>query len=98
MNDFVNYKHRGVELPQGCKDFIDVLSTKQSSSNAPSSSGRSDFSLKNEHVTVGGLAHIEDYLRRFFTAPSKPLLCFFPTRGHLAFTLMYVKSVPNLMF
>jgi hypothetical protein len=93
MNDFVNDNNRCVELPQGYKNLIDVLEAKKDSSPITS-----DLSLKNERVPARGLAHIEDYLRWFLCSKSRPLLSFFPARGQMAFTLMYGKDDPYMMF
>jgi hypothetical protein len=48
VSQFVNYSKRGVELPEGCKDLIDVLQMAGQESVA-----------EPDRVAIEGLAHIE---------------------------------------
>ena len=63
MNSFINYQSRSVELPEGCKDLIDVLNLARAGRAAPC-----------EGTQTGGLgvpgllADIEAYVARFSTS------------------------------
>jgi hypothetical protein len=70
MNPFDNYKKRGVELPPGCKDLIDVLNLghgtemSQSEPGVPSVPSVQFF----QNVPVETLADLEEYLDRFVSS------------------------------
>lgn len=57
MNDFVNPQHRGVSLPPGYKDLIDVLEGKR---RIPESLLGKKPIVK--HFESGGLSHVEAFL------------------------------------
>jgi len=71
VSQFINYQKRGVELPEGCKDLIDVLKlANQESLPEP------------DRTLVEGLADIEGYLSRMLASPAKSkflaIFCFDP--------------------
>ena len=66
MNDFVNPQHRGVNLPAGYKDLMDVLTAKKPQSVAPEA--YSPFKI--ERIPSEGLMHVEKHLRFFLTYPA----------------------------
>src|SRR5258708_24784969 len=71
MNEFVNYQKPGVELPEGCKDLIDVLQK-----------GNQGSVHKPDRMAVEGLAAIEGYLSRMLASPARSkflaIFCFDP--------------------
>ena len=58
MSDLVNYTKRGIELPQGCKDLIDVLR----------SGGEELPSLVRS--TTEGLRHLDGHMARLLSGSS----------------------------
>jgi hypothetical protein len=52
MNPFINYQQRGVELPAGCKDLIDVIGLEQQRAS------------QADRTRAEGLADIERYVSR----------------------------------
>lgn len=58
MNEFVNYGNRGVSLPKGCKDLIDLL--RSDSEHAP----------RMDRKTTEGLRQLDDYLSGLLSSPS----------------------------
>jgi hypothetical protein len=69
MNPFVNIHYRGVELPPGCKDLIDVLQSPW----AYPGSKLETFRVKtsNDASQVGGLADLGYQMSRMFTLTNK---------------------------
>ncbi len=59
MNPFVDYQKRGIELPEGCKDLIDVLQLASATAKHPA------------EPTPKGVAYIELYLFRLLVPGSK---------------------------
>jgi hypothetical protein len=57
MNDFVNPQHRGVNLPDGFKDLVDVLDAKKKSPLIKDSG-----ETGTTRVTRGGLSEIEKHV------------------------------------
>jgi hypothetical protein len=55
MNEFVNPQHRGVDLPKGFKDLMDVLASKGSSSDSELPAPRSE-------TCASGLSHVSIFL------------------------------------
>jgi hypothetical protein len=70
VNDFVNPKNRGASLPHGYKDLIEVLEAKKNPKTT------SAFNTAVTASFVGGLAHVEEYLRRFVASKSGSGLIF----------------------
>ncbi len=58
MSQFVNYSNRGVELPQGCKDLIDLL--RSDPEDLPATVRR----------TTEGLDQLDNYVSRLLSSPS----------------------------
>src|SRR6266567_6742645 len=58
MSQFVNYSHRGVELPQGCKDLIDLL--RNDPEDLPATIRR----------TTEGVDQLDNYVSRLLSSPS----------------------------
>lgn len=57
MNPFVNYQQRGVELPAGCKDLIDVMGLEKAS--------------EADGTRAEGLSDIERYVSRLMDPQGK---------------------------
>jgi hypothetical protein len=69
MNDFVNPQHRGVNLPPGFKDLMDVLEAKKANDIKHSVDSESPI----DRIATG-LADVEKYLRRFLDSQAKSAL------------------------
>jgi hypothetical protein len=61
MNKFVNLGKRGVTLPPGCKDLIDVLQKP-----------KPHAALASPHSCAGGLQDVAAHLSRLFEPAAKP--------------------------
>ncbi len=72
MRQLVNYKKRGVELPKGCKDLIDVLQGPGRAKAPLAAVGQPVLGGgKLERFSTRGLAQIERYVNRLFESRSK---------------------------
>jgi hypothetical protein len=58
MAQFVNYHKRSIELPQGCKDLIDVLEPSRRSAANKSEAGRPLPQIRDEHFRTDGLSQV----------------------------------------
>jgi hypothetical protein len=102
MNDFVNPQHRGVNLPEGFKDLMDVLEAKKHSGTPETSNTSKIYSrVKFERIPCGGLAQVEKHLRYFLTARSEvPSPCLLSMSAHkgILFFLLSSKKGPYAAF
>lgn len=95
MNEFVNPQHRGVTLPAGYKDLMDVLAAKKANEPVISREGFPTV----ERFDTNGLAHVENYLIRFLNSQSKMVfLTFFLKRSQSAFMLVHFRDVFEAVF
>jgi hypothetical protein len=97
MNDFVDPKHRGVNLPPGYKDLVDVLEGKRKGSG--SAEWHSQTAM--ESIPSGGLAYAEKYLHRFFASRlegRRPFLHFLTAHDGFTFLLLNSKNAPLAVF
>ena len=63
MAQFVNYKKRGITLPAGCKDLIDVLGPSRRQTKAHvATCGFPPLEIKEERFPTAGLAQIGRYM------------------------------------
>jgi hypothetical protein len=81
MNDFVNPQHRGVNLPPGCKDLMDVLKANVAAGETPIYALHSKRApLLERHVQ--GLSEVGTFLNLLLTSQSqKSFLSFILTSG-----------------
>ena len=72
MTQLVNYKKRGVELPKGCKDLIDILQGPRRAKAPLAAVGQPVVGgVKFERFSTHGLAQIERYVNRLLESKSK---------------------------
>ena len=71
MARFVNYQQRGVQLPPGCKDLIDVLKGKAKAKAFRSFTGEWEPVPKPDLFPSGGVAQIERYVVRILVSAAK---------------------------
>ncbi len=71
MARFVNYQKRGVELPPGCKDLIDVLKGKWKAKADNVFAGKWEAVPKPDLFPSGGIGQIERYVTRILVSPAK---------------------------
>jgi hypothetical protein len=71
MVRFVNYRKRGVELPPGCKDLIDVLKGKAKAKASGAFAGKWEPVPKPDLFPSGGIAQIERYVTRILVSAAK---------------------------
>ena len=58
MAQFVNYKKRGITLPPGCKDLIDVMAPSRRRTKAHvGASGFPPFEIKEDRFSTAGLEY-----------------------------------------
>jgi hypothetical protein len=82
VNDFVNPEHRGVNLPAGFKDLMEVLDGKKKSEHE---SGRK---LRFQEFSANGLIHVEKSLDLLLNSHAEdPLLAFGEGRNLSPFVL-----------
>lgn len=95
MNDFVDPKHRGVNLSPGFKDLNDVLTANKTS-------GVSGYSTRweDKRFSTHGLTHAAEYVQRLLESKSKKVvwLTFLPKRGEVAFMLYRRKDSCKAVF
>ena len=92
MNEFVNPQHRGVNLPAGFKDLIDVLEGKKK--RAPIQDLSGERSRGPARIARGGIADVENYVRGFLeTKANSAMLGFLPSNGRVGFYLVRRKGV-----
>ena len=65
MNDFVNPQHRGVNLPAGFKDLMEVLDGKKKSGH------RIGRKLRFQEFSANGLIHVEKSLDLFLNSDAE---------------------------
>jgi hypothetical protein len=97
MNDFVDPKHRGVNLPPGYKDLIDVFEGKRKESGLIPWRYRATIAS----ISSGGLAQAEKYLQRFFASRRegrRPFLHFITAQDGFTFLLLNSKNGPLAVF
>ena len=90
MNEFVNFKKRGITLPPGCKDLIDLL---QRSSSRPVIEGASRLTATRNETVTGKLPDVGKYVRIAFESGGA-IFTLGITRpgGRLEFALLRVKG------
>ena len=71
MARFVNYQKRGIELPPGCKDLIDVLKGKAKAKAPDTFTGKCEPVPKSDLFPSGGIAQIERYVMRLLVSSAK---------------------------
>ena len=71
MARFVNYQKRGIELPPGCKDLIDVLKGKAKAKVPGAFAGKWGPVPKPDLFPSGGIAQIERYVVRVLASAVK---------------------------
>ncbi len=71
MARFVNYQKRGVELPPGCKDLIDVLKGNAKAKAPGAFAGNWVPLPKPDLYPSGGIAQIERYVIRILVSAAK---------------------------
>jgi len=73
MSEFVNYQKRGIELPPGCKDLIDVLRLPSSTEGStPAMSWQR--SVPVDVQAVGRLSNVPAYVSMVVNSPSEQFL------------------------
>jgi hypothetical protein len=93
MNEFVNFDHRDVSLPAGCKDLMDVLRAKNLAT------GSTPEPLAGfERVRITELSQTEPWLRRFLTAAGRPVLSLNLPRRQVSICLLRAKADPCALF
>jgi hypothetical protein len=92
MNDFVNPQHRGVDLPAGYKDLMEVLDRKNKGVHGSEKAERSPVV---ENFANNGLLHVEHFVDLLLNSRSeRPLISFFAERRLITFALF--KEVTGL--
>ncbi len=89
MSQFVNYLKRGVELPEGCKNLIDVLQK-----------GNQGSVHKPDRVAEEGLANIEGYLSSMLASPAKRKflsIFWFEHEDKICLPLLFIGGVINAL-
>jgi len=89
VSQFVNYLKRGVELPEGCKDLIDVLQK-----------GNQGSVHKPDRVAEEGLANIEGYLSSMLASPAKRKflsIFWFEHEDKICLPLLFIGGVINAL-
>jgi len=72
MNDFVNPQHRGVNLPAGFKDLMDVLEAKNSpGTETPLYALHSNRARLISERHANGLSHVDRFLNLLLNSKSK---------------------------
>jgi hypothetical protein len=71
MTRFVKYQKRGVQLPPGCKDLIDVLKGKAKAKIPGAFTGEWEPVPKPDLFPSGGVAQIERYVVRILVSAAK---------------------------
>jgi hypothetical protein len=71
MARFVNYQKRGVELPPGCKDLIDVLKGKRKAKKPGGLAGTWKPAPESDLFPSGGIGQIERYVTRILVSSAK---------------------------
>ncbi len=72
MNEFVNFKMRGVTLPPGCKDLIDLLApTRQRARGKGSSQLFPPLEVQNERFASAGLAQLGRFVGMLLNSPAE---------------------------
>jgi hypothetical protein len=85
MNDFVNPQHRGVTLPAGYKDLMEMLKRQGKANQEIEKAERAPVV---EHFAENGLFHLERFVDLFLNSRSElPLITFFSYLGLSTFTL-----------
>jgi hypothetical protein len=93
MNDFVNPQHRGVNLPPGYKDLMDVLERKKTPTD---SEPRSPVF---EHFETDGLSQVEKFLDLLLNSKSeRSFLGFFRKGSCSPFAISRSGSQLNAIF
>ena len=67
MNEFVNFNKRGVQLPPGCKDLIDVLG------GGGKGKPWGAWELPKSERRIGALADVERYVRKMLESERSAL-------------------------
>jgi hypothetical protein len=71
MARFINYQKRGVELPPGCKDLIDVLKRKPKAEGPGAFGGQWEPMPRADLFPSGGIAQIERYVIRILLSVAR---------------------------
>jgi hypothetical protein len=71
MTEFFDYKKRGVELPPGCKDLMDVLHRKAEQEAAEAASGHWVPVPKPDRIEERGMDHLERFIAVVLESPAK---------------------------
>ena len=66
----VNYEKRGVELPPGCKDLIEVLKGKWKAKKPGGLAGKWKPVPEPDLFPSGGMGQIERYVTRVLVSPA----------------------------
>jgi len=99
MNDFVNPQHRGVNLPPGCKDLMDVLKVNDAASETPIYALHSKRSKPLiERYERNGLQHAEKFVRLLLESRTKWASLTIFHKPRLTFTLVRFPDSVTAMF
>jgi hypothetical protein len=71
MEEFIDYKKRGVELPPGCKDLIDVLHRRAQQEASEAASCHWVPVPKTERIEERGLDHLQQFIAGVLESPAK---------------------------
>ena len=95
MSKFVNYKKRGVALPPGCKDLIDVLKPSPSSYQTilATLGGFNSRKIVRHETVVGTLSDIPKYVVMMFQPRKSSFwLQISPTEASISLDVAWVKG------
>jgi len=100
VNDFVNPQHRGVNLPDGFKDLMDVLKANGAAGETPIYALHSRRSKPLiERYETNGLQHAEKFVRQLLESRSKvATLTFFLKASPFAFSIVRSTDLVKAMF
>jgi len=100
MNEFVNPQHRGVNLPPGFKDLMDVIEANNTSiAETPVYALHSNRKPSIERHETGGLNQVQEFLGRFLESRSKRVtLVFFLSQNQVAFSLARSDGLAKVLF
>jgi hypothetical protein len=89
MNEFVNPRHRDVNLPKGFKDLMDVLEAKgEASAETTSQALHSKRPVLAHERHVQGLSQIEKFLNRLLNSKLEDALLSFMLESGYCFSLL----------
>jgi hypothetical protein len=108
MNEFVNYGKRSVDLPDGCKNLMDVLAPAPSSNYALTDESKevplafpakgSTPSILTNRIPRQGLAKLAIHVEWFWPAECKRMVSINIPGGLIGIMLLHEQGIPKATF